>query len=99
MSPMEIELTAREISSRSLAASLADSPGLHRMLSIKEVRERVPLSTRQIDRLIKQGDFPAPIFISPNRRAFIAHHVEKWQREKETLAQHKRNYSTKKKAA
>jgi predicted DNA-binding transcriptional regulator AlpA len=67
------------------------------MLSIKEVRELVPLSARQIDRLVQKRMFPQPIFISPNRRVWREATVLTFLREREDNAQHKRNYSTKKK--
>ncbi|MFT3731142.1 MAG: AlpA family phage regulatory protein [Hyphomicrobium sp.] len=74
--------------------SIANIPGLHRMLSIKEVREVVPLSTRQIDRLIRQGLFPEPIFISPNRRAWAEPKIRQFLRERELSGQSRRAYST-----
>lgn len=79
---------------RALHETLATQPGLHRLLSIKEVRELVPLSTRQIDRLVNQGLFPAPIFISPNRRAWLEHRIKEFVRERELLGQTRRSYST-----
>lgn len=99
MSRMELELPAQEISSQALEASVADSPGLHRMLTMKDLQEFVPYSARHIDRLVEKGEFPAPLYISPNRRIWLEPEVRAWQREKALIGQHKRNYSTKKKAA
>lgn len=75
-------------------ASIANSPGLHRMLSIKEVREIIPLSTRQIDRLIKAHAFPSPIFISPNRRVWSEQHIRQFIRDKQLIGQTSRGYRT-----
>ena len=77
-----------------LQETLAHQPGLHRLLSIKEVRDVVPLSTRQIDRLVRQGLFPKPIFISANRRAWPEPRIREFVRERELLGQTRRAYST-----
>lgn len=77
-----------------LRESLAQQPGLHRLLSIKEVCAVVPLSARQIDRLVRQGLFPAPFFISANRRAWPEPKIRDFLRERELRGQCRRTYST-----
>lgn len=79
---------------RALINSIADQPGLHRLLTIKELRDLIPLSTRQIDRLIRQGLFPAPIFISPNRRAWPETRIRQYLKERELIGQSNRTYRT-----
>lgn len=84
---------------RALRDAIAQQPGLHRLLSIKEVCEVVPLSTRQIDRLVRQGLFPEPIFISANRRAWPEPRIKAFVRERELLGQTRRSYSTRKRSS
>lgn len=84
-----LDLDAREIAVRPIEET-ADARGVHRMLGIKEVCALVPYSTRHLDRLIRKGLFPAPIFLSENRRAWRASAVAQFIRERETLGQHKR---------
>lgn len=94
----QIELTAQEISRRSLEMSV----GLQRMLTDKELGEQVPISSRHRDRLIEKGEFPAPIYISPNRRVWFEQDIIAWQRERAAIGQRKRSFSPnprKKKAA
>ena len=97
----EISLTAVEVSSR-----LIDRPpefgevlDLHRMIGIAEVRLLMAnMSVKQIDRLIEKGQCPKPTFISPNRRSWRLQAWLEYLNRCEALGQHKRNYSTKKKA-
>ncbi|BCH01805.1 hypothetical protein MesoLj131b_38040 [Mesorhizobium sp. 131-2-5] len=35
-------------------------------------------SRNYIDRLIKDGKFPKPVFLSPRRRAFIESEIDAW---------------------
>lgn len=35
-------------------------------------------SRNYIDRLIKEGRFPKPVFLSPRRRAFIETEIDEW---------------------
>lgn len=92
-----IDLSAQEIAVRPIVET-ADIRGAHRMLGIKEVCYLVPYSKRHIDRLVAKGMFPAPIFLSENRRAWRASAVIQFLRDREAAGQHKRNYSTKKRS-
>lgn len=35
-------------------------------------------SRNYIDRLIKEGRFPKPVFLSPRRRAFVETEIDEW---------------------
>lgn len=56
-----------------------------------ELLETIPLSKSVIQRLMKHGDFPRPLQLSPNRVAFLRSEVEEWKearkRERETEQQ------------
>ena len=52
------------------------------LISFKEVCRRVPFSRTQINNLVRDGKFPAPVPIGPKRRAFVEHEVERWIAEK-----------------
>ena len=69
------------------------------MIGIHDVRRLIPLSAAQIDRLMAEGCFPQCIFLSPNRRAWRLRDILEFQKEREAIGQHRRNYSTKKKVA
>ena len=47
-------------------------------LTIKEVSEMLGISVSTINRLIKKGDFPLKIKISPRRMVFMKSHIRKW---------------------
>ena len=47
-------------------------------LSIKEVSELLGISVSTINRLIKRGDFPPKIKISPRRMVFMKKQIEEW---------------------
>tara|TARA_Y100000589_G_C26802849_1_gene486490 strand:- start:336 stop:524 length:189 start_codon:yes stop_codon:yes gene_type:complete len=51
-------------------------------LSIKEVSDLLGISISTINRLIKSGDFPLKIKISPRRIAFKSNEIDKWIKEK-----------------
>ena len=51
-------------------------------LSIKEVSELLGISISTINRLIKNGDFPQKIKISPRRIFFIKRDVDEWIKSK-----------------
>ena len=47
-------------------------------LNIKEVSELLGISVSTINRLIKRGDFPPKIKISPRRMVFMKKQIEEW---------------------
>ena len=47
-------------------------------LTIKEVSKLLGLSVSTINRLIKKGDFPLKIKISPRRMVFMKKEIEEW---------------------
>lgn len=49
-----------------------------RLLSMKQVLERVPLSKTEIYRRIRAGNFPAPIRLGVSRIAFSAEEIDAW---------------------
>jgi prophage regulatory protein len=48
------------------------------VLRIKHVSERVDYHPAHIRRLVKAGQFPAPIQLSPNRVAWIEAEIDEW---------------------
>ena len=51
-------------------------------LSIKEVSELLGISVSTINRLIKRGEFPPKIKISPRRIVFMKREVDEWVKSK-----------------
>ena len=51
-------------------------------LNIKEVSELLGISVSTINRLIKRGDFPPKIKISPKRMIFMKREVDEWIKSK-----------------
>ena len=47
-------------------------------LTIKEVSKLIGLSVSTINRLLKKGDFPSKVKISPGRMVFIKKEIEEW---------------------
>ena len=47
-------------------------------LSIKEVSELLGISVSTINRLIKRGDFPQKIKLSPRRIVFMKNEINEW---------------------
>ena len=52
-------------------------------LNIKEVSELLGISVSTINRLVKKGDFPSKIKLSPGRKVFIKKEIEEWIRAKQ----------------
>ena len=50
------------------------------MLNEAEVLAIVPFSRSTLHRLIKQGFFPQPVHVSPNRTAWFLDTINSWQR-------------------
>ena len=49
-----------------------------RLVTMRELVERVPFSRVHIYRLIRDGKFPAPIKLGDRRVAFLENEVESW---------------------
>ena len=47
-------------------------------LTIKEVSKLIGLSVSTINRLVKKGDFPKKVLISPGRMVFMKKKIEEW---------------------
>ncbi len=47
-------------------------------LTIKEVSELLGISVSTINRLIKKGDFPNKINLSPRRIVFMKYQINEW---------------------
>ena len=47
-------------------------------LTIKEASEMLGISVSTINRLIKRGDFPLKVKISPRRMVFMKYQVQEW---------------------
>ena len=47
-------------------------------LRIKEVSKLIGLSVSTINRLVKKGDFPLKVKISPRRMVFMKKEIEVW---------------------
>ncbi len=47
-------------------------------LTIKEVSNLIGISISTIHRLIKKGDFPSKIKLSPGRKVFMKFEIDEW---------------------
>ena len=47
-------------------------------LTIKEVSHILGISVSTINRLVKKGDFPSKIKLSPGRKVFIKYEIQEW---------------------
>ena len=47
-------------------------------LNIKEVSNLLGISISTINRLIKKGDFPPKIKLSPGRKVFMKYQINEW---------------------
>ncbi|MBO8241165.1 DUF3853 family protein [Prochlorococcus marinus XMU1410] len=52
-------------------------------LTIKEVSNILGISVSTINRLVKKGDFPSKIKLSPGRKVFMKNDIEDWIKTKE----------------
>ena len=57
-------------------------------LTIKEASNLIGLSVSTINRLVKKGDFPPKVKISPRRMVFIRKEIEEWINAKENVLFH-----------
>jgi len=53
--------------------------------TIQEVSEFLGISKSTINRLIKRGDFPPKIKISPRRMVFMKYQIYQWIQEKDRI--------------
>ena len=53
-----------------------------KFLSYQGVIQMTSLRETTIRRLIEAGDFPAPISLSPRRRAFLQSEIEAWMEDR-----------------
>lgn len=53
-----------------------------RIITEKELGDRVPYSASQIRRLEKAGTFPRRIKLGPNRVGWVASEIEEWLRQR-----------------
>ena len=60
-------------------------------LSIKEVSELLGISVSTINRLIKRGDFPQKIKISPKRIIFMKREIDEWIKSKKITTKFLKN--------
>ena len=47
-------------------------------LTIKEVSKLLGVSVSTINRLVKKGDFPSKIKLSPGRKVFMKSQIDEW---------------------
>ena len=55
-----------------------NNPENRPFLTIKEVSNLLGISISTINRLIKKGDFPSKIKLSPGRKVFMKFEIDKW---------------------
>lgn len=51
---------------------------MHKLLSSKQISEKVGLSSSQIRRLVLAGEFPKPLKISAGRNGWLEKDVDDW---------------------
>ena len=51
-------------------------------LTIKEVSKLIGLSVSTINRLVKNGDFPLKVKLSPRRKVFMKNEIDEWIKSK-----------------
>ena len=54
----------------------------HPFLTIKEIANLLGISVSTINRLIKKGDFPSKIKLSPGRKVFMKFAIYEWIKNK-----------------
>tara|TARA_S200000501_G_C20457995_1_gene583866 strand:- start:406 stop:606 length:201 start_codon:yes stop_codon:yes gene_type:complete len=54
-------------------------------LTIKETSNLIGISISTINRLIKKGDFPSKIKLSPGRKVFMKKEIEVWIESKKII--------------
>lgn len=58
-----------------------DEVGLRPMISMSDVLQRIPISRSTLDRLIKEGSFPKPFYLTPMKLGFFLDEVVQWQQQ------------------
>ena len=51
-------------------------------LNIREVSNLLGISISTINRLVKKGDFPSKIKLSPGRKVFMKYQIDEWIKSK-----------------
>ena len=51
-------------------------------LTIKEASNLLGISVSTINRLVKKGDFPSKIKLSPGRKVFMKYQIDEWIKSK-----------------
>lgn len=59
---------------------------MDRYLTTNDVIELTTLSRATIERKVKAGDLPSPVYISPRRKAFRESQIRAWMASKEQAA-------------
>ena len=59
--------------------NLSNGENYMSMLGIKTVSERVDLSPVTIWRRMQVGDFPKPVQLTPNRKAWTEKSIQEWE--------------------
>ena len=54
-------------------------------LTMKEVSDLLGISVSTIDRLIKRGQFPPKVKLSPRRKVFLRSEIDEWIKGKERI--------------
>jgi predicted DNA-binding transcriptional regulator AlpA len=54
---------------------------LRAMISIADLLERIPISRSTLDRLVREGSFPKPCYLTPMKLGFYLDEVVAWQKE------------------
>lgn len=76
----EVVLGAREPQEEVSDGERKDTNKLRRMLSLKQVLTRVPVSRSTLLRMVQESRFPAPRTISSGRVAWFEDEVDAWQK-------------------
>ena len=66
-----------EAESEDIAA--LEKAGLRVMLSEAQVLKIVPVSSVTLWRMVKQGEFPPPTYITPNKKVWFLDEIIRWQ--------------------
>jgi predicted DNA-binding transcriptional regulator AlpA len=53
--------------------------GLRPMISIAELLQRIPICRSTLDKLVKEGAFPKPCYLTPMKLGFFVDEVIQWQ--------------------
>ena len=64
-------------------ADFAAADGVRRMLTEEQVLQIVPVSPMTLWRMVRDGHFPRPHYISPNRKVWFSDEIVAWQNDVE----------------